>query len=372
MRALSIILIIAVYSILSEMPADCQQGQDFDSLLKQATEEKEAEWKIQEAEIERIDAGFERMWQERKAEIERKWDEALRSTKKEWVDYSDNLDSRSYVNFEDGFVEVTAIVPQRGKDAVPQAEQFIFDQINRVLSTDNPSGMNVLAGQVDIEPGHIVSPNNVPDFIEKTRKKIVVADKPFVAQDGVPRIKVKVRFELLPDHLMIRAKKYYDAVDRNSKKLAVRPELVLAVIHTESYFNPLAVSPANAHGLMQLIPKWGARDAYRMIYKKDRIVTPEYLYIPKNNVELGSAYLSLLRDGMFKQVADDTKRRYLVICAYNWGPGAVNRKIVKQYDIDRLSPGELYRTLMQKTPKETSDYLKRVTERMNVYANVIR
>ena len=368
------ILVFALVALIShfKMPVICQAGQDFDSLLKQATEEKEAEWKIQEAEIKRIDAEFERMWQERKAEIEQKWDEALRSTKKEWVNYSDNLDSMSYVNFKDGFVEITAIVPAKETDILPKADQFIAAQLKKVFSKDNPSNQNVLADQVAITPKQIVTPKTIPEFIKKTKKKIVVIDKPFVPKDGVPRVKVKVRFELLPNHLKIRAKKYYDSVDRNSKRFNLPPELILAVVHTESYFNTLAVSHANAHGLMQLIPKWGARDAYRMVYKRDRIVTPEYLYIPRNNVELGSAYLSLLGARTFRRIRDNTKRRHLVICAYNWGPGSVSRKIVKKNDIDRMPSGELYQTLRQKAPKETSNYLKRVTERMKVYANAIR
>jgi len=366
------LIFLLFFVTLMFMPAASWAEQDFDLLLKQVLDEKTEAWKIQEAEIRRIDAEFERMWQERKAEIERKWDEALRSTKKEWVDYSDNLDSMSYVNFKDGFVEVTAIVPAKEKDIVPQADKYIVDQLKKVFSIDNPSGKNVLADQVAIEPEQIVTPKTIPEFIKKTKQKIIVADKPFVPKDGVPRLKVKVRFELLPNHLKIRAKKYYDLVELNSKKFTVAPELILAVVHTESYFNTLAVSPANAHGLMQLIPKWGARDAYRMVYKRDRIVTPEYLYIPRNNVELGSAYLSLLRDRIFKRIADKTKRHYLVICAYNWGPGSVNRKIVKRNDIGRMSSHALYQVLRQKTPKETSNYLKRVTERMKLYANAIQ
>jgi membrane-bound lytic murein transglycosylase C len=78
-----------------------------------------------------------------------------------------------------------------------------------------------------------------------------------VAKDGVIRVKVKVRFELLPNHLKIRAKKYHDLVDENSKRFMLQRQLILSVIHTESYFNPLAASHADAHGLMQLIPKMG-------------------------------------------------------------------------------------------------------------------
>lgn len=144
----------------------------------------------------------------------------------------------------------------------------------------------------------------------------------------------------------------------------------MAVIHTESYFNPLAVSPANAHGLMQLIPKYGARDAYRVVHGKDQVVSPEYLYVPRNNVELGSAYLSLLGTSSFKRIQDEAKRLHLVICAYNWGPGSISRKIIKRNDIGRMTPSQLYHVLRQQTPEETANYLQRVTKRMRFYAPI--
>ena len=76
------------------------------------------------------------------------------------------------------------------------------------------------------------------EFIDKTKKKAVVGKESFVAGDGIPRVKANVRFELLPNHLEIRAKKYYDLVQAYSQRFQVHPALILAVIHTESYFNP--------------------------------------------------------------------------------------------------------------------------------------
>jgi membrane-bound lytic murein transglycosylase C len=194
-----------------------------------------------------------------------------------------------------------------------------------------------------------------------------VEKKPFMAKGGLPRVKVKVRFGLLPNHLQIRAKKYHGLVDESSKRFKLQPQLILSVIHRESYFNTLAVSPANAHGLMQLIPQYGARDAYRMIYNRDRIVSAEYLYVTENKIELGSDYLSLLRDKSFDQIPDETMRLYLVIRACNWGSAAVMRKIVRKNNVDLMSSAELYQILRRKTPEETSNYLKRVTERMEIY-----
>ena len=85
---------------------------------------------------------------------------------------------------------------------------------------------------------------------------------------------------------------------------------------------------------------------------------------------MGTAYLALLSDPVFKRIEDNRKRRYLVICSYNWGPGSVRRKIVKRHDVAGLSVKELYDILRRKTPKETSNYLKKVTERMQIYAKI--
>ena len=366
---MAIIALILSSSFLSKT-VFAQPDQDFDALLKQATTEKQAQWQMYEGEIQRVDTEFERLWQERKAEIEQKWDEALRSTQKEWVEHSPSLDARSYVNFDEGFVEITAIVPVEEEDILPKAEKLISNQMKKVFSSENKCGQNLLEGQVAFKIDHPVSPGTISLFIQKTKKKLMVGRKPFVPKDNVPRVKVKVRFELLPNHLQIRAKKYYDLVDQNSKRFQVPAQLIMAVIHTESYFNPLAVSPANAHGLMQLIPKYGARDAYRIVHGKDRVVSPEYLYVPRNNVELGSAYLSLLGTSSFKRIQDEAKRLYLVICAYNWGPGSISRKIIKRNDIGRMTPSQLYRILRQQVPEETANYLQRVTKRMRLYAPI--
>lgn len=99
----------------------------------------------------------------------------------------------------------------------------------------------------------------------------------------------------------------YDAYIREAATLYQIPEaLVRAVIKVESDFDPRAVSPANAHGLMQLIPQ----TAERMMVQD--------IYDPRQNVFGGTRYLRVLAN-LFN---GDLQ---LTIAAYNAGENAVIR-----------------------------------------------
>jgi soluble lytic murein transglycosylase-like protein len=84
------------------------------------------------------------------------------------------------------------------------------------------------------------------------------------------------------------------------------PQLVLAVMATESNFDPLAVSPKNAQGLMQLMPDTAAR--FKVLKIGD----------PAQNIRGGMAYLRWLMAYFEGDVM-------LVLAAYNAGERAVER-----------------------------------------------
>jgi len=118
---------------------------------------------------------------------------------------------------------------------------------------------------------------------------------------------------------------------------------------------------------MQLVPIYGAREAYHHVYGHDRILAANYLYQPTNNIELGTAYLNLLIYKHFATENHPVKNLYLSICGYNWGPTSIQRKIIRRYPTANMTSEQLYVVLRQRTPQETSDYLQRVTERMPMY-----
>ncbi len=104
-----------------------------------------------------------------------------------------------------------------------------------------------------------------------------------------------------PDH-----RKVMELVQRLAPEYGVYPRLALAVIRAESNFNPTAISPKNAQGLMQLIPETASRFN---VHKP---------FDPEQNIRGGLAYLRWLLAYFKGNVT-------LVAAAYNAGEGAVNR-----------------------------------------------
>src|SRR4051794_32619205 len=93
---------------------------------------------------------------------------------------------------------------------------------------------------------------------------------------------------------------------QEAKKNDLPPELVAAVVHTESKFVPTARSNRGAVGLMQLVPKTG------------RWLGAKNLTDPAQNIQAGAKYLRYLTD----RFSGDQQK---AIAAYNAGEGNVRR-----------------------------------------------
>jgi len=122
--------------------------------------------------------------------------------------------------------------------------------------------------------------------------------------------------DLLMDHLRrSHPRKYSPIIESHAQKQGVSPMLIYALTRIESRFRPDAVSHADAHGLMQLIPETaGALASDLGLAQPSRAA----LHVPELNVRLGTLYVRRLM------------RRFggepvYALAAYNAGPGAVER-----------------------------------------------
>lgn len=118
-----------------------------------------------------------------------------------------------------------------------------------------------------------------------------------------------------------------DMVRTLAPEYRLDPNLVLAVIEAESAFDPKALSPKNAQGLMQLIPATAERFGVRDVWD------------PEQNLRGGMAYLRWLLDYFDGDLT-------LALAGYNAGEGAVERyRGVPPY-------------------RETRDYVDRIAARL--------
>ncbi len=120
-----------------------------------------------------------------------------------------------------------------------------------------------------------------------------------------------------------------------AKRHKLNPQVVAALIRTESAGNPHAVSNKGARGLMQVMPATAERFG----------VHKESLLDPKSNLEAGVTYLSWL----IEQFPNDLSK---VLAAYNAGEGAVWR-------YNGIPPYH-----------ETREYVKRIFGRLGITATV--
>ncbi|MBI3551712.1 MAG: transglycosylase SLT domain-containing protein [Elusimicrobia bacterium] len=318
--------------------------------------------------------------------VRRQWDEVRESSRKEWVDYSERGDAVSEVDFEKGKITVEVLVPveevtpkkkvekasdldgQEQEKAKTLAEEKIAERTKKVLTQKDEGKTEVLKDQVESPEGKPVTEKEAEAFVkEQVAPKMIVEEKPVVAEDGKPRLRVKVQIPMIPDHLKIRAQRYAPQVKSYAEKEGLDPALVFALIHTESYFNPLARSGAGALGLMQLVPKTAGMEAYRRLYKEEKLLTSEYLFDPDNNIKLGTAYLHILLSTHYGKLKNPDNRRSLGIAAYNCGPGNVRRTVLSRANPDAVSNEELLKVILKYAPQETQAYVPHVEGRIAMY-----
>ena len=127
---------------------------------------------------------------------------------------------------------------------------------------------------------------------------------------------------------------YGDIIFREARKNDLPPELVAAMVHTESDFRPTLVSHKTAQGLMQIVPSTAA------------LLGVDDPFDPQKNIAAGTRYFRYLLD----RFDDET----MALAAYNAGEGNVAR-------YGGIPPFA-----------ETRDYISKVTRRTRRYRDGFR
>ena len=308
--------------------------------------------------------------------VNRNWGkkETKLSTRTSYIKYTQNYKSRAIVDFDAGTITVETV---DDKDPMGSLKNAI---VTTLLTPDDPRAVDLfsdksvtlssarepyLLGLVQDRHGRsIATPAQAGSFADYLLGKQALRRKVDVQEGAKDALYVTVA--MVANFQNKQAEKYRGIVSKYAAQYKVSPSLVYAVIRTESNFNPFAVSPAPAYGMMQLVPSSGGREGYRAAKGRDEAPTKDYLFDAGNNIKLGTAYLGALFSRQLDYVTNATSREYCVISAYNTGPSNVLKafskdKVAAVNSINGLEPPGVYEKLRTGLPyEETRQYLVRV------------
>jgi len=328
-------------------------------------------------ELEKDTNGFDILMGQFAHNIENIWgfNEVLIAGPKDYVKYTDGYQTRSHINFDQGTITIETIA---GTDPAARLRQAI---ITTLLMGDDPGSIDLYSDVNDIpiskQPflyGQVVDNTGEPirwqwraarfaDYLLQTRMK---------SRSNGLRVIYSITINLVPNHLDKRAHKYVGMVRQAARKYGVDESLILAIMQTESSFNPYAVSRSDALGLMQVVQHTAGKDVFRS-QGKSGTPSRSYLFDPQSNIDTGTAYLAMLNNVYLGGIQNPTSRRYAVITAYNGGAGSVLRvfssdKIKAASIINSMQPGDVYETLTTRHPSaESRRYLYKVDTAQKSY-----
>ncbi|AOM40341.1 transglycosylase SLT domain-containing protein [Xenorhabdus hominickii] len=143
-------------------------------------------------------------------------------------------------------------------------------------------------------------------------------------------------------------------IEQAAKRYGVDETLIKAIIQVESGFRPEVVSKSNAVGLMQIKASTAGRDAYRIKGKLGQPTIHE-LKDPETNIDLGTAYISILKKQHLEGIVNPETLYYATIVAYVNGAGALLRtfdsnRALAINKINRMTANEFYQYVQNNHP----------------------
>lgn len=160
---------------------------------------------------------------------------------------------------------------------------------------------------------------------------------------------------------IILPRAYYPVTSMVPDGLAVSRAFAKAIARRESEFDPAARSPADARGLMQVLPGTAklVADKAGLPYAVGRLTTD-----PAYNVQIGSRYLASLVEEFGPSIA-------LVASGYNAGPGRP-RRWIEEFGDPRRADVDVVDWVESIPFSETRTYVMRVVEGVVIYRAKLR
>lgn len=248
----------------------------------------------------------------------------------------------------------------------------LLDHIQPIKDMPALANTSVPDDDLRVEKAHLLENGGLLDFAIRELKAAADEDKGNWLAGEIARMYQDAGFYNLAVETLKRAIPNYFAIDFSSlprsywealfprpywsdlRKFAstnaLDPYMVASLIRQESEFNPNAVSPKNAVGLMQLLPKVG-----RGVAKQEKLkhFTPQQLFTPAVNLQLGTKY--------FRSMVDQFGGFEYALAAYNAGDYRV---------VDWQSNGK-YRDVQEFVESipftETREYVQAIMRNANVY-----
>lgn len=317
-------------------------------------------------------------------ELRANWSQPLITDRHTWVEYSEDQTSRSVVDFEANEIRIEVDTEKSGgrPDA---AVEILVDVLSRpvdeAVQNDEVTQRAVEKAGLPSESLGAQGRERVlsevrPEHAEEMMSKAQISQREEPAADGRQRNVTVLTVPLPPSRTADKAREFLPLINRYAQRYNIEPALMLAIMHSESSFNPMARSHIPAFGLMQIVPGSAGKDVAQEVYGEIRVFSPSYLYNPENNVRAGAVYLNILNTRYLRQIEHPESRLYAVISAYNTGAGNVARtftggpRSVGQAApiINQMQPKEVYSQLRAQLPyEETRNYLDHVARRTVAY-----
>lgn len=147
---------------------------------------------------------------------------------------------------------------------------------------------------------------------------------------------------------------FRENVQVQAQQYQLDPLLLVAVMRVESGFDPRAVSPKGARGLMQLMPETAEWVAQMMGMET---FEAEMLFEPEINLSMGAWYLAELRRVFNGETV-------LALAAYNGGRGNVSRWLSEEAWSGKIEE-------VDNIPfPETRTYVKKVLTNYSIYRRI--